>query len=84
MIDSWGKLQSGLLMGNFYELGNFDECMNSDGGFAAQYCLAQFSITLPEGSDEEFLKKTRTQIMRSTNFEHFQGVNRMIPSIDTK
>ncbi|XP_017091603.2 nose resistant to fluoxetine protein 6 [Drosophila bipectinata] len=28
MIDSWGFLPSGVLTGNFYDLGNFDECVN--------------------------------------------------------
>ncbi|EDX14074.1 GD18369 [Drosophila simulans] len=28
MIDSWGSFPSGLLYGTFYDLGNFDECLN--------------------------------------------------------
>ncbi|KAH8278497.1 hypothetical protein KR018_004097 [Drosophila ironensis] len=28
MIDSWGKYPSGILTGNLYDLGNFDECLN--------------------------------------------------------
>lgn len=28
MIDAWGSIPSGLLAGNSYDLGNFDECLN--------------------------------------------------------
>lgn len=28
MIDSWGFIPSGVLTGNLYDLGNFDECVN--------------------------------------------------------
>ncbi|XP_043644252.1 nose resistant to fluoxetine protein 6 [Drosophila teissieri] len=28
MIDAWGSIPSGLLTGNSYDLGNFDECLN--------------------------------------------------------
>ncbi|XP_033166122.1 nose resistant to fluoxetine protein 6 [Drosophila mauritiana] len=28
MLDSWGSFPSGLLYGTFYDLGNFDECLN--------------------------------------------------------
>ncbi|KAH8347524.1 hypothetical protein KR059_012048, partial [Drosophila kikkawai] len=28
MIDAWGSIPSGLLTGNMYDLGNYDECLN--------------------------------------------------------
>lgn len=49
MYDAWGKLPSGVLSGNHYELGDFDGCMavqhrTTDaelGTVHGQYCLAQ-------------------------------------------
>uniref|UniRef100_T1GQK5 Nose resistant-to-fluoxetine protein N-terminal domain-containing protein n=1 Tax=Megaselia scalaris TaxID=36166 RepID=T1GQK5_MEGSC len=28
MVDSWGKIPSGLMRGNIFEFGNFEECVN--------------------------------------------------------
>ncbi|KAH8382734.1 hypothetical protein KR009_004983 [Drosophila setifemur] len=45
MIDSWGYLPSGILTGNFYDFGNYDECLNihkeiSDGNvIRGKYCF---------------------------------------------
>lgn len=52
MLDSWGKVPSGLLVGNTYDLGNFDECydirhtsINSNiGDIQGQYCLINVEI----------------------------------------
>lgn len=49
MYDAWGKLPSGVLSGNHYELGDYDACMAvqhistdaSLGTIHGQYCLAQ-------------------------------------------
>lgn len=53
MIDAWGKFPSGVLYGNFYEYGNFDECINvykdsnqeDVGVVAGQYCVAELDLT---------------------------------------
>ncbi|KAH8278499.1 hypothetical protein KR018_004095 [Drosophila ironensis] len=44
MIDSWGYLPSGILTGNFYDLGNYDECLNikqemSQSTIRGKYCF---------------------------------------------
>ncbi|ALC49557.1 CG10182, partial [Drosophila busckii] len=50
MIDSWGRLPSGLLYGNFRDMGNFDEClrikyeMPGKGALRGKYCTARFPI----------------------------------------
>lgn len=52
VIDAWGKIPSGILSGNVYELGQFDECIaieqvmdnQSTNTLKGQYCLAQLSI----------------------------------------
>ncbi|XP_017156723.1 nose resistant to fluoxetine protein 6-like [Drosophila miranda] len=50
MFDSWGSLPSGMLYGNMWDLGNFDECLNVDHAVSAshsvqgKYCFARFSL----------------------------------------
>ncbi|KAH8421540.1 hypothetical protein KR009_012229, partial [Drosophila setifemur] len=47
MIDAWGSLPSGTLVGNMWDLGHFDECLNIDkaitGGHSikGKYCFAK-------------------------------------------
>lgn len=51
VIDSWGKIPAGILSGNFYEFGNFDQCLqiahitnSSINSFYPQYCLSTVTI----------------------------------------
>ncbi|XP_031639007.1 nose resistant to fluoxetine protein 6-like [Contarinia nasturtii] len=47
IVDSWGKIPSGLLNGNFYELGEFSQCLNIDRNgkrYETQYCLGQLTF----------------------------------------
>lgn len=49
MIDSWGKIPSGILEGNVHELGSFTECLNlkRDGlKYESQYCMATITAKL--------------------------------------
>lgn len=48
MIDSWGKLPAGIVQGNFYSFGSFDECLaverpavDNKPLLQSQYCLAE-------------------------------------------
>lgn len=46
VLDSWGKMPSGIIEGNFYELGAFDQCIGieePEKQFTAQYCLSQIT-----------------------------------------
>ena len=43
MLDAIGKLEPGILEGNLYSFGSYDECMRID---TAQYCLSTFNISL--------------------------------------
>ncbi|KAH8278500.1 hypothetical protein KR018_004096 [Drosophila ironensis] len=49
MIDSWGSLPSGILAGNFYDLGNYDECLNINAATSqttavrGKYCFLSIS-----------------------------------------
>ncbi|KAH8325600.1 hypothetical protein KR067_002172, partial [Drosophila pandora] len=55
MIDSWGFLPSGMFMGNFWDLGNFDECIGIENVVSAthrvagKYCLATSPLVLKTG-----------------------------------
>jgi hypothetical protein len=47
VLDSTAKLQSGILAGNFFSIGNFDECIGVTniqthlGPFSGKHCLAK-------------------------------------------
>ncbi|KAH8347531.1 hypothetical protein KR059_012045, partial [Drosophila kikkawai] len=49
MIDAWGSIPSGLLTGNLYDLGNFDECLsvreeiNQTRTISGKYCFLTVS-----------------------------------------
>lgn len=50
VYDSWGKISSGLLQGNFFTPGSFEQCrrfgiQNSAGLFQGQHCTVQLGIT---------------------------------------
>ncbi|BFF91966.1 nose resistant to fluoxetine protein 6-like [Drosophila madeirensis] len=50
MIDAWGSIPSGLLNGNIYDLGNFDECVKirkeitSSHSINGKYCFLKVSV----------------------------------------
>lgn len=49
VIDSWGKLPSGILEGNFHEYGSFTECLNlmrNGQTYKSQYCMATITAKL--------------------------------------
>lgn len=57
MFDSSVKFPQGILAGNSYQLGNFDQCLSDDFG---QYCLIQIS-------SNSFAKETQYKRMFSKN-----------------
>lgn len=52
MFDAWGKIPSGILYGNFFDRGNFDECLEirhdskaqNIGIIKGQYCIASIDV----------------------------------------
>lgn len=47
VVDSWGKLPSGVLSGNFYEFGAFSQCFDikrNDELYKTKYCLGQLAL----------------------------------------
>lgn len=62
-IDAWGKIPSGILYGNVYELGQFDECLSIEkliidnqytNVLKGQYCLTQISLERYAGTTNLF------------------------------
>lgn len=49
MIDSSGKMPSGILRGNLNQFGDFDECINTvnNDGMSGKYCLASIKLQHP-------------------------------------
>ncbi|XP_016949365.1 nose resistant to fluoxetine protein 6 [Drosophila biarmipes] len=51
MIDSWGLLPSGLLVGNWWNLGNFDECIGTNHAVSSahsvrgKYCFSKLALS---------------------------------------
>ncbi|XP_055304069.1 nose resistant to fluoxetine protein 6-like isoform X1 [Sitodiplosis mosellana] len=51
IVDSWGKIPSGILNGNFYEFGAFSECLNIDrygDPYKTKYCLGHLFFNSSE------------------------------------
>lgn len=49
VLDSWGKLPSGILNGNGFEFGSFSQCFDIDKNgeqYKTKYCLAQTTFHL--------------------------------------
>lgn len=50
--DAWGKVPSGMLSGNYFDLGNFDQCIgvrhysNEVGDIAGQHCVLMIPYDL--------------------------------------
>ncbi|XP_017103745.3 nose resistant to fluoxetine protein 6 [Drosophila bipectinata] len=50
MVDSWGFLPAGMLVGNFWDLGNFDECVGIEHAVSlshrvqGKYCFAKVQL----------------------------------------
>jgi len=51
VIDSWGLLPSGILVGNWWNLGNFDECIGIDHAVTTahsikgKYCFSKLALS---------------------------------------
>lgn len=57
VVDSWGKVPSGILEGNVYSLGSFLECLNIERNgkmYKSQYCLAKIT---PKSETGQFQRK---------------------------
>ncbi|XP_032311125.1 nose resistant to fluoxetine protein 6-like [Drosophila ananassae] len=69
MFDSWGKIPSGILRGNLYELGNFDECLNTKNilpapfkNITGKYCFLSVTPSLLLGSNNPLAAAVKLNI----------------------
>lgn len=73
MADAWGKIPSGVLQGNLYELGDYDECLQIShfnatfGAFNGRYCLANVKLNPPPNNDEDSIRQM--DIHRNSQFD---------------
>lgn len=79
VIDASSKLQSGILYGNLYNLGEYDECvdanhMTEDGLLQGKYCMISVGVnasafpTDPQMQKEQMLKKMTRQLVTQTRY----------------
>lgn len=71
VVDSWGKIPSGFLEGNLFELGSFTECLNikrDNKPYESKYCLGAIS-----------LEKEKKLLELSQQFSHMD--NGILPNI---
>lgn len=57
MYDATGKLPSGILEGNIYSLGHFDQCLkikSPDNKIQGQYCLATFQMEVDDSPWKQY------------------------------
>lgn len=72
VLDSWGKFPSGFFSGNFYEFGDFSECLNIERHgvrYETQYCLGQLILDLGK------LNSSATFRSNEFNINHFNIPN---------
>jgi hypothetical protein len=46
VLDASAREPEGVLFGNIYQLGNFNECLDVDGPVPSQYCLTKVTATV--------------------------------------
>ena len=79
MIDAWGKIPSGILRGNTFELGNYDQCVEIKheskkiGNIQGQYCLADIILqsNLVPASSNNTSSFTKTDVSANTGMYNY-------------
>ncbi|KAL5284195.1 hypothetical protein ACFFRR_006458 [Megaselia abdita] len=71
MIDSWGKIPAGLMLGNVHSIGNFDQCIDFNrklpiafGNLEGQYCNVHISLA---PSSQEIMETNKLMNRMSEN-----------------
>lgn len=60
VLDSWGKMPSGILSGNRYDFGDFRRCFHLDrngGTYPTQYCLGRIVVDLNAFITPDYLRR---------------------------
>ncbi|CAI6366861.1 unnamed protein product [Macrosiphum euphorbiae] len=54
MAESWDRYPTGILVGNQYHMGIYDECVDVRHPVIGQYCLSEIKLIPPKGTDYSF------------------------------
>ncbi|CAI6365150.1 unnamed protein product [Macrosiphum euphorbiae] len=54
MLESWDRYPVGILAGNTYQMGVYDECVDISYPLKGQYCLSEIKLIPPVGRDYSF------------------------------
>lgn len=54
MAESWDRRPIGVLAGNRYHLGIYDECVQVNHPIRGQYCISEIKLMPPTGKDYSF------------------------------
>lgn len=77
MINSWGRfLPSGIFIGRFTDLGNYDQCINIqiNDSSSGQYCLIDFKPkTAPFRFEQNRFKRIDKSIINRSNYNLFNS-----------
>lgn len=65
MFESWNRYPNGILAGNNYNLGVYDECVDVHYPIQGQYCLSEVKLMPPDGKDYSYKRK-----IDQTHFNH--------------
>ncbi|KAL5284196.1 hypothetical protein ACFFRR_006460, partial [Megaselia abdita] len=75
MVDSWGKMPIGMMYGNIYDLGNYEECINFNrklpgpiGNLEGQYCRMNIPLISSKGIKENNLPINLVNENRDSQF----------------
>ncbi|XP_060877768.1 O-acyltransferase like protein-like [Metopolophium dirhodum] len=60
MAESWNRHPIGILAGNKYHMGNYDECVDVNYPVKGQYCLSEIHLISPMGKNYSFQNGTDT------------------------
>lgn len=58
MAESWDRYPTGILAGNQYHMGIYDECVDVRHPVIGQYCLSEIKLSPPAGRDYSFNQTT--------------------------
>lgn len=58
MGESWNRYPIGILAGNTYHMGIYDECVNVHYPVKGQYCLSEIHLNPPKGKNYSFYNET--------------------------
>lgn len=70
MAESWNRYPVGVLEGNTYQMGIYDECVNVQYPVRGQYCLSEIKLNAPAGKDYSFNRTEKVDYFGKNNGWH--------------